>query len=1208
MRSILLSFVFLMVGSVVFGQTSLDGKVTDTESGEAILFGNVALYKNGNLITGTDTDFDGNYVLSNIDPGTYDLEVSFVGYTPKRVTGVVVYAGKSNKLNVEISSGVTLDIGAEIIEYKVPLIEQDNTSQGGTITAEEIKNLPTRNINSLVSRTAGVASNDEGGALNFRGSRSDGTSFFVDGIRVISNNIPTAEIDQLQTITAGIEAQYGDVTGGVVSITTKGPSRNFSGGIQVETSEFLDAYNHTFINANISGPILKNKEGRSILGYRLSGEYRRQEDDDPIATPHYVANSATRSALSEDPITLINGSFFPSAEFITNDGIDAVDARKFEDFSAVNLNAKLDARLSDAIDITLTGAYVENENMFTPATRGGPWTTFNSFNNPTVNNTRYRGNFRFRHRFGNNASAATDAEGQAAKNALIRNLNYTLQFGFERQKQDRSDPRHGNNYFDYGYIGQYGFTEVPVLGTREDGTFGHVDYRQDFVEGSYAPSTINQGLVNYNKLIDQTDINDFIARNGQISTQYTSAWGLHANINQVYNLVNKNEQDRYTLNASASFDIFPGGSDNGRHNIQFGLLYEQRTSRNWTLNPSSLWEVARQTANNHLTGVDTNIVVDTIVDPISGMSFLQFARLADDNPGGQFWKAVRDRTGQTKEEWVNIDGLTPDQLSLDMFNARELTDLNLLGYNGYDYLGNKVGSEASFDDFWRVVSDPGAPVERNFVVAPWQPNYSAAYIQDKFTFKDIIFRLGLRVDRFDANTKVLKDPFSFYEVMGAGEFHSITPTDKPATIGDDYKVYTQSTTSNSVKAYRSGSQWFFEDGTPANDGSLIFGGEVVHPKLVNPDVRVRDAEFNPNNSFEDYEPQVNWMPRLAFSFPISDVANFFAHYDVLVQRPGNIYVSPMTYFYFTEPGRVGTEGNPVNNANLKPRRTIDYAVGFQQKLSNSSALKINAYYREIRDDIQQTTIPFVPILNTYSTFGNEDFGTVKGFTFQYDLRRTNNVQLRIDYTLQFADGTGSNATSQRGLTSRGNLRTLFPLSYDERHRVNVTLDYRYGSGKKYNGPVLGGVDIFENAGINLLTTGFSGRPYTKTRQPEILGGSGTVGSINGARLPWSIRLDLRADKSFRVGGKESKHPLSVNVYFRVQNLLDARNIIGVYSATGSETDDGYLESSRGESALTEIVNSGRSIDPYVDAYSWRVLNPDRYSRPRAMFLGATVNF
>ncbi len=49
---------------------------------------------------------------------------------------------------------------------------------------------------------------------------------------------------------------------------------------------------------------------------------------------------------------------------------------------------------------------------------------------------------------------------------------------------------------------------------------------------------------------------------------------------------------------------------------------------------------------------------------------------------------------------------------------------------------------------------------RTLPVAPLRPLYQAAFIKDKFTFNKMIFSLGLRVERFDLNTKVLKDPYS----------------------------------------------------------------------------------------------------------------------------------------------------------------------------------------------------------------------------------------------------------------------------------------------------------------------------------------------------------------------------------------------------------------------------------------------------------------
>ena len=151
------------------------------------------------------------------------------------------------------------------------MIEQDNTTTGGVVTAEKIRNLPTKNINALAATTAGIASID-GGAINVRGSRSNGTNYYIDGIRVSGNQVPQSEIDQMQVITGGIESRYGDVTGGVISITTKGPSQRYSGAVEVETSEFLDAFGYNLISANLSGPILKKKNSKeSIVGFRFQG-------------------------------------------------------------------------------------------------------------------------------------------------------------------------------------------------------------------------------------------------------------------------------------------------------------------------------------------------------------------------------------------------------------------------------------------------------------------------------------------------------------------------------------------------------------------------------------------------------------------------------------------------------------------------------------------------------------------------------------------------------------------------------------------------------------------------------------------------------------------------------------------------------------------------------------------------------------------------
>ena len=1234
MTRVLLFLAFLCCSvTAVVAQTSLAGKVTDPQSGEPIIFANIALYRNGVLVTGDFTDDNGNYSFGNIDPGTYEVEVSYTGYQTTRLADITVLAGKVTTADLEISTGggVTLD-EVVVVDYKKPLFEKDQTTSGGIVTSDEIRQLPTRNINALAATTAGLATSDEGGAINVRGSRSNETDYYVDGIRVQGNLIPESEIEQLQVITGGIEARYGDVTGGVISITTKGPSNQFNGGVEMETSQFLDPYNNSLVGFNLTGPILKNKKtGNSIIGYRLSGRFTLQEDDDPSAVPIYRIKDDKLAELQANPLLSIpvegqsQNAIVSAADFLRSGDVDVLDTRPFEERERYDLVGKIDARLSKAIDISLGGNYSQEDNQFTP---GLASRTINSHNNPINQETDYRVNFRFRHRLGGN----TVGTGANQRSSTLQNASYTIQLGYENQLNDLTDPRHGQNYFDYGYIGKFDIDYIPIfeIEAGEGGIFRpvHADYRQ--VLRNYDPSvSTNPVLANYNLVLPgvgtgdaqydaaqfgfrgvgtggggNLNIDDFININGQLNNLYNNSWNFHTNVGQIFNSAQKVDQDINTLQITSSFDLVPGGSDKGRHSIQFGLQYEGRVNRSYNVAPRGLWTLARQLANEHIPSVDAanNRVVDSVEIILPGLGitgmFPVYAPTSTPLEERQFFRNVRESLGVNNlDEYVNIDGLSPDQLSLDMFSAKELNDAALINYLGYDYLGNEFNG--TFDEFF-TMRDPVTGL-RSYPVAPNRPQYLAAYLQDKFTFRDIIFRLGVRVDRYDANTKVLRDPYSLYAIQGAGDFYQDNPEDRPGNIGDDFAVYVTEAGGDNVQAYRDGDQWYQADGTPANSATDVAGirDGLVFPAYENPDVNtnptlIKSEDFTTETSFEDYEVQWNVMPRMAFSFPISDDANFFAHYDVLVQRPAsNTIATALDYFYFVE----RASGRLFNNPDLKPQRTIDYEIGFQQKVSNTSAIKMSAYYKEMRDMIQRRLFFPVPIVNQYETFDNQDFGTVKGFSFSYDLRRTNYVQINANYTLQFADGTGSDANSQAGLTNRGNLRTLFPLSFDERHRINLIVDYRLDN--RYAGP-----GFLRNVGVNLQTIAVSGRPYTAALESRQLGGAGTQGGINGSRQPWNLTLNTRIDKNFQLG-----NGLGMNVYVRVSNLLDRRNTIAVYSATGSPEDDGFLRSTLGQQQIATISGSTvQELDAYLDSYQWRILNPNFFSLPRRIFAGAIINF
>jgi hypothetical protein len=334
------------------------------------------------------------------------------------------------------------------------------------------------------------------------------------------------------------------------------------------------------------------------------------------------------------------------------------------------------------------------------------------------------------------------------------------------------------------------------------------------------------------------------------------------------------------------------------------------------------------------------------------------------------------------------------------------------------------------------------------------------------------------VDVFDANQPVLKDPYLFYNAFTVKEARAIKEQDPsqyswvniPDGMGDDYIVYVNDVNNpNSINGFRTGMNWFNATGTQVEDPKVIRGATGIAPWLVDPSLETPTAD-----AFEDYKPQVNIMPRIAFSFPISDEASFFAHFDILTKRPTTVFrFDPFQYQFVNQRSAI------INNSNLKPETTVDYELGFQQVLTRTSALKISAFYREQRNNVQLVNI-FEAYPATYRTFGNRDFGTVKGTTISYDLRRTGNIRMTAAYTLQFADGTGSDATSAAGLVNAGlpNLRTIFPYSFDQRHAFAITMDYRYGEGSDYKGPMLGNIALFENTGLNIVTNIYSGSPYS----------------------------------------------------------------------------------------------------------------------------------
>jgi hypothetical protein len=1250
---------FLLSAGFAFAQTgtgSIKGTVTDKTSGEPLPFVKVIIYQGDQQKGFAATDVMGKFLISSLAPGQYDVELRFVGYQPVRQTGVVVSSDKYTILdNLQLGQSAEMLDVVEVITYAVPLIDKDGGASGGTVTREDISKMPTRDATGIASTVGGVYSSEGGGGLSIRGARSEDSYYYIDGIKVRgSSSLPKAAMQEVSVITGGVPANYGDVTGGIISITTRGPSAQYFGSFEGVTSGFyfngkdplgydgkvfgLDKYAYNLVEGMISGPLLMKKDStgektKPILGFFISANFTDELDSRPTTNGGtYRIKSDVRDTLLANPLRptgLGQGTYY-NAYYLRNSDIDSLS-----DFEQVRwrMNArgrsasaagKIDVNAGPSINLTFGGSasYFNGRGY----SYNGSLMNFDNFGLNTSFDWRVYG--RFTQRFSN------DTEGSSSK---IKNAFYSIMIDYS-QSYDRSwDATHQDRIFNYGHVGKFTTYRRPTYEYNSDNdSLIHNGYEDTLV--TFEASANNQAFAAitsqyYQIYADQTFGNYEnlfqIQQGGALRNGDTpdNVYGIWDNIGTPYNYYGYSQADQFRITGSGTINL----SD---HAISLGFEYEQRWDRNFGGGPIGMWTIARQYMNNHILEYDKS-VAGSHYDFYGTFPRVTYDRLnaspgdysGQENGDAQYFfdynvrlKYAEEVLGYTGSDitdfadgttYIDIDALDPNFFTLDMFSADELLNSgnSLFTWYGYDHTGQKVRGNTDIRDYFNEFNSDGNYTRH---IGAFQPIYMAGYVMDKFAFDDIIFNVGVRVDVFDANQPVLTDKYLLYTAKTVGEitqFDNGQTITHPGNMGSDYVVYVNDINNiTAINGYRNGDTWYDAQGVEIADASLIAGSKGIAPWLTDEGLIAANKAQPTADAFGDYKPQINVMPRVAFSFPISDEASFFAHYDILTKRPttGNRF-DPIDYQFLQ------TENNIIGNPDLKPERTIDYELGFQQVLSKTSSIKISAFYKEQRDQVQLMNV-YMAFPNTYRTYGNRDFGTVKGMTVSYDLRRTGNVRMTAAYTLQFANGTGSDPNSAAALVNSGqpNLRSIFPYSYDQRHGFSIVFDYRYGEGKDYNGPKIGDFEVFGNTGLNIVTNIGSGTPYSGLKVPigDALmspNSSQLDGNPNGSRKPWTYRMDLQLDRNFNLefGDDEDKKKAAyLNVYCRVTNLFNIINVLNVYRATGNATDDGYLAASQYQASIQSQLDE----QSFRDYYLMKVQNPFNLGLPRTIRIGVKFDF
>jgi len=239
-------FLFLSWANLVAQTTSTIEGVVKDKQGLAVAGVQVRATSSAlavDLIATTDSE--GNYHITTLPPGIYEIKVSKDGFQSEIFKNIEV------TLNRTLSLDVTMQVGSlnQVVEVNsvTPLLETSASSTGSTITPQQIEDMPIngRNYLDLLQLVPGVAlnrQNDPAGdnSTPILGERGGNALFLIDGLpnRDNFNGGPSAQFNQdsileFQVISGGYKAEFGHASGGIINVVTRGGTNDWHGGVSV---------------------------------------------------------------------------------------------------------------------------------------------------------------------------------------------------------------------------------------------------------------------------------------------------------------------------------------------------------------------------------------------------------------------------------------------------------------------------------------------------------------------------------------------------------------------------------------------------------------------------------------------------------------------------------------------------------------------------------------------------------------------------------------------------------------------------------------------------------------------------------------------------------------------------------------------------------------------------------------------------------------
>ncbi len=269
--------IFLLLSGIANAQVAgtLSGKVTDV-SGEPVV--GASIFLNGTE-KGTITDENGQYLLSEIIPGSYNLTVSYLGFETQTKFNILVKSIGNQAYNFILTES-TENLDEVVVTNSKIGRPKETPLSTQTLSAVEIATYPGSNNDVVqVAQTLPGVSPSIGGFRNdliIRGGAPNETVYYLDGMEVPNINhfstqgsaggpvglLNVSFIEDVTLSTSAFGAQYDNPLSGVLQFRQRnGNNRNFGGNFRVSASEAA---------LTLEGPLFKKDKEQSKTSFLVS--------------------------------------------------------------------------------------------------------------------------------------------------------------------------------------------------------------------------------------------------------------------------------------------------------------------------------------------------------------------------------------------------------------------------------------------------------------------------------------------------------------------------------------------------------------------------------------------------------------------------------------------------------------------------------------------------------------------------------------------------------------------------------------------------------------------------------------------------------------------------------------------------------------------------------------------------------------------------